>query len=109
QSRRGVLPQTVAAPSRQAVRAGDSRDLDHERSGPGESVLGSLPWGSHLQAVHPAFHGWLETRKLRTEELAALDSVKWAPVIIFQRLVSGLADLRVTIIGDRVMSAALDL
>ena len=42
------------------------------------------------------FHSWRETRKLKRNELSMLDSVKWAPVI-FQRLIPGVADLRVTI------------
>jgi glutathione synthase/RimK-type ligase-like ATP-grasp enzyme len=54
------------------------------------------------------FHSWRETRKLKREELAQLDSVRLAPVI-FQRLVPGRADLRITIIGDSVMPAAVDL
>ncbi|MET0795512.1 MAG: MvdC/MvdD family ATP grasp protein [Polyangiaceae bacterium] len=53
-------------------------------------------------------HSWRETRKLKPEELALLDSVKLAPVI-FQRLIPGALDLRVTIIGERVMAAAVDL
>src|SRR5262249_39614385 len=54
------------------------------------------------------YHSWRETRKLRQEELALLDSVKLAPVI-FQRLIPGIADLRVTIVGDHAHSAAVDL
>lgn len=54
------------------------------------------------------FHSWRETRKLKQEELALLGSVKLAPVI-FQRLIPGVADLRVTIVGDEVFSAAVDL
>lgn len=54
------------------------------------------------------FHSWRETRRLRREELALLDSVRIAPVI-FQALVPGAADLRVTVIGDRIFAAAVDL
>jgi len=55
-----------------------------------------------------SFHGWRETRKLRPQELAQIESVRLAPVI-FQRLVPGAADLRVTIVGSEVLSAAVDL
>jgi glutathione synthase/RimK-type ligase-like ATP-grasp enzyme len=54
------------------------------------------------------FHSWRETRRLKEEELALLDSVRLAPVI-FQSLVPGAADLRVTVIGDEVLPAAVDI
>lgn len=54
------------------------------------------------------FHSWRETRKLKAEELALLDSVRVAPVI-FQSLVPGAADLRVTVIGTEIFPAAVDL
>lgn len=54
------------------------------------------------------FHSWRETRQLKREELALLDSVRLAPVI-FQQLVPGAADLRVTIIGEEIFSAAVDV
>jgi glutathione synthase/RimK-type ligase-like ATP-grasp enzyme len=49
---------------------------------------------------------WRETRLVRTEDLAALDAVRYAPVI-FQEYVPG-TDLRVTIVGDRVFAAEID-
>jgi len=54
------------------------------------------------------WHAWRETRKLSREEIRLLPAVRTAPVI-FQRLVPGAADLRVTVIGDRVLAAAVDL
>jgi hypothetical protein len=54
------------------------------------------------------FHSWRETRQLKSEELGQLDSVRVAPVI-FQSLVPGAADLRVTIIGSEIFAAAVDL
>ena len=54
------------------------------------------------------FHSWRETRKLKREELPLLDQLRLAPVI-FQSLVPGAADLRVTIIGSEVFPAAVDL
>jgi glutathione synthase/RimK-type ligase-like ATP-grasp enzyme len=54
------------------------------------------------------FHSWRETRKLKEEELRLLDRVKLAPVI-FQSLVPGAADLRVTVIGTDLFPAAVDL
>jgi glutathione synthase/RimK-type ligase-like ATP-grasp enzyme len=50
---------------------------------------------------------WRETRKLRDEETALLDSVRMAPVI-FQRFVEAVADVRVTIIGDEIFSGSTD-
>lgn len=50
---------------------------------------------------------WRETRKLRDEEAALLDSVRMAP-IIFQRFVEAVADVRVTVIGDEIFSASTD-
>lgn len=49
---------------------------------------------------------WRETRLVRQEDLALLDTVRLAPVI-FQQYVPAEADLRITVIGDRVFSAAI--
>ncbi|MFJ5552353.1 MvdC/MvdD family ATP grasp protein [Streptomyces sp. NPDC093225] len=49
---------------------------------------------------------WRETRLVRREYLGQLDSVRYAPVI-FQEFVPG-ADLRVTVVGDRVLAAEID-
>lgn len=49
---------------------------------------------------------WRETRLVRAEELEILDRVRFAPVI-FQEYVPAAADLRVTIVGDRVFPAAI--
>ena len=49
---------------------------------------------------------WRETRILRQEELALLDHVRYAPVI-FQEYIEALYDLRVTIVGEEVFSAAI--
>jgi MvdD-like protein with pre-ATP grasp domain len=54
------------------------------------------------------FHSWRETRQLKADQLAQLDSVRLAPVI-FQSLIPGAADLRVTVIGSEVFPAAVDL
>jgi hypothetical protein len=52
---------------------------------------------------------WAETRKLGVAESQISDeSIRMAPVI-FQRRVAAIADLRVTIIGDDVFAAAVDL
>lgn len=50
---------------------------------------------------------WRETRLVRDAEVEALDSVRLAPVI-FQEYVPAAADLRVTIVGDELHSAAID-
>ncbi|HEX8195028.1 MAG TPA: hypothetical protein VF571_02340 [Pyrinomonadaceae bacterium] len=50
---------------------------------------------------------WRETRIVRPEELAVLDSVRLAPVI-FQEYIPAAADLRVTVVGDRIFAAAIN-
>lgn len=69
-----------------------------------DSREGEVIYKPFLQTLH----SWRETRQLRREELALLDSVRIAPVI-FQSLVPGAADLRVTVIGDEVLPAAVDI
>jgi len=69
-----------------------------------ERLRGEVVYKPFLQTIQ----SWRETRKLIPQELALLDSVKLAPVI-FQSLVPGALDLRVTIVGDEVMAAAVDL
>jgi glutathione synthase/RimK-type ligase-like ATP-grasp enzyme len=54
------------------------------------------------------YHSWRETRLLSHSDLAMLESVRLAPVI-FQQLVPGVADLRVTVIGTEIFAAAADL
>lgn len=49
---------------------------------------------------------WRETRILGEAELAALDNVKYAPVI-FQEYIPAGVDLRITVIGDRIFPAAI--
>lgn len=52
---------------------------------------------------------WSETRRLGEAETKAADAaIRLAPVI-FQRHVAAVADLRVTIIGDEVFAAAVDV
>jgi glutathione synthase/RimK-type ligase-like ATP-grasp enzyme len=52
---------------------------------------------------------WSETRKLGEAETKVADeTIRLAPVI-FQRRVAAVADLRVTIIGDEVFAAAVDV
>jgi glutathione synthase/RimK-type ligase-like ATP-grasp enzyme len=49
---------------------------------------------------------WRETRILKREELGLLDRVALAPVI-FQEYVAAEADLRVTVVGERMFAAAI--
>jgi glutathione synthase/RimK-type ligase-like ATP-grasp enzyme len=49
---------------------------------------------------------WRETRLVGEQELAALDNVRYAPVI-FQEYVPADVDLRVTVVGDRIFPAAI--
>jgi glutathione synthase/RimK-type ligase-like ATP-grasp enzyme len=52
---------------------------------------------------------WSETRRLQEAETKVADeAIRLAPVI-FQRHVAAIADLRVTIIGDEVFAAAVDV
>jgi glutathione synthase/RimK-type ligase-like ATP-grasp enzyme len=49
---------------------------------------------------------WRETRLVRSDEVALLDAVRLAPVI-FQEYVEAEADLRVTVMGDRLWSTQI--
>lgn len=49
---------------------------------------------------------WRETRLVRKEELEIFDQVRMAPVI-FQEYIPAEADLRVTVVNDRVFPAAI--
>jgi hypothetical protein len=49
---------------------------------------------------------WRETRLLREEEVDLLDSVRLAPVI-FQEFVAAVADIRVTVVGERMFATAI--
>ncbi len=59
-----------------------------------------------FKAFLAADDAWRETRLVCREDLAQLESVRYAPVI-FQEFVAG-ADLRVTVVGDRVLAAEID-
>lgn len=64
------------------------------------------------QVVYKPFvqtlHSWRETRRLTREDLASVEAVRLAPVI-FQSLVPGAMDLRVTVVGNELLSGAVDL
>ena len=49
---------------------------------------------------------WRETRIIRADELELLDTVSLAPVI-FQEYIPAVADVRVTVIGDRMFAAEI--
>ncbi len=49
---------------------------------------------------------WRETRLLKEEEVALLDSVQYAPVI-FQEYVEAVYDLRITVVGREAFAAAI--
>jgi glutathione synthase/RimK-type ligase-like ATP-grasp enzyme len=49
---------------------------------------------------------WRETRLLRSEELALIDNVQYAPVI-FQEYIEARYDLRITVVGDSIFPAAI--
>lgn len=50
---------------------------------------------------------WRETRLVRAEELEMLEQLRLSPVI-FQEYIRADADLRVTVVGDRIFPAAID-
>lgn len=50
---------------------------------------------------------WRETRLFGHDDFAALDSLRFAPVI-FQELVPAVADVRVTIVGDEIYAMSID-
>lgn len=50
---------------------------------------------------------WRETRRLTVADLAQLDRLHLAPVI-FQEYVPGVADIRVTVVGDDLFAMAID-
>jgi glutathione synthase/RimK-type ligase-like ATP-grasp enzyme len=49
---------------------------------------------------------WRETRLVKADELALLERLRLAPVI-FQEFVPAVADLRVTVVGDRIFATAI--
>jgi hypothetical protein len=49
---------------------------------------------------------WRETRVVRSDELAMLDRVRLAPVI-FQEFIPAVADVRVTVVGERIFATAI--
>jgi glutathione synthase/RimK-type ligase-like ATP-grasp enzyme len=59
-----------------------------------------------LKAFLASEQGWRETRLVRAEDMAKLETVRLAPVI-FQEYVEGV-DLRVTIVGSRIFTAEID-
>lgn len=63
------------------------------------------------RVIHKTFASthqvWRETRLVREQDLAVLDSLRLAPVI-FQEYVPAAADLRVTIVGAEVFAMEID-
>jgi hypothetical protein len=59
------------------------------------------------EVVYKAFNQrgliWLPTRRLTAGDLVHLDTLRFAPVI-FQRLIEGVRDIRVTVVGDDVFA-----
>jgi glutathione synthase/RimK-type ligase-like ATP-grasp enzyme len=70
-------------------------------------------WEAHSgNVVYKAFRqthsAWRETRALRPQHVSLIEAVRLAPVL-FQELITGIADLRVTVIGDELFAAAATL
>jgi glutathione synthase/RimK-type ligase-like ATP-grasp enzyme len=68
----------------------------------------SRPLGQTIFKTFSATHQvWRETRLVGASELESLDAVRMAPVI-FQEYIGASADIRVTVVGDRIFPAAID-
>ncbi len=70
-------------------------------------------WEQHnREVIYKAFNQralvWRPTRVLREEDLAMLHTLRHAPVI-FQSLVPGIRDVRVTVIGERIFATEFDI
>jgi len=70
-------------------------------------------WNSHEgNIVYKSFNQrgliWLPTRLLKEEDFAMLHNLRHAPVI-FQSVVTGIRDVRVTVVGDRVFASEFDI
>jgi glutathione synthase/RimK-type ligase-like ATP-grasp enzyme len=70
-------------------------------------------WAAHSgNVVYKPFRqthsAWRETRALLAEDVFLIEAVRLAPVL-FQELIKGVADLRVTVIGDELFAAAAAL
>lgn len=71
------------------------------------AFIDSLGIGNVVYKTFSCTHQvWRETRLLREEDLALLDSLRLAPVI-FQEYVPGEIDLRITVVGDRMFPAVI--
>jgi glutathione synthase/RimK-type ligase-like ATP-grasp enzyme len=86
-----ALPQTLVTNDPYAAR----RFI--ERIGLGKTVF---------KAFLATTEAWRETRLIEQQDMARLDSVRYAPVI-FQEYVEGV-DLRITVVGDRIFAAEID-
>lgn len=60
-----------------------------------------------FKAFLAAIQQWRETRLVEAEDLERLELVRYAPVI-FQEYIAGV-DLRITMIGDRIFAAEIDV
>jgi glutathione synthase/RimK-type ligase-like ATP-grasp enzyme len=69
-----------------------------ERHGPG---------GTIHKIFAATYKVWRETRVVREQDLALLESVRLAPVI-FQERIPAVADVRVTVVGGEVFPMAID-
>jgi Glutathione synthase/Ribosomal protein S6 modification enzyme (glutaminyl transferase) len=62
------------------------------------------------RTIYKAFSGtreaWRETRLVKEDEVPLMEAVRFAPVI-FQRYIEAKVDLRVTVVGNEIFSAAL--
>lgn len=69
--------------------------------------IGSVGLGRAVFKTFSCTHAiWRETRIIGKEEIDKLESVRLAPVI-FQEYIPGIADLRVTIVGNQIFTASI--
>ena len=62
--------------------------------------------GTIYKAFSATERSWRETRLLKAEERERLDAVRFAP-LLFQEYVRAVADIRITIVGDKVFPAEI--
>jgi glutathione synthase/RimK-type ligase-like ATP-grasp enzyme len=79
-----------------------SNDPDEAR----RFVQDSVHTGVIFKAFVSTERCWRETRLVTAQEMEVLDSVRYAPVI-FQEYIEAVCDLRVTLVGQAVFSAAI--
>lgn len=79
-----------------------SNNPEHARS----IIEANAGKGTIYKSFSATQEAWRETRLIKEDELNKLSNVKYAPVI-FQEYIHSIADLRITIVGNKVFPAAI--